>query len=122
MPRPFHGYNIPIAIQSTTIREYAKKNNFTFSLPITEITKDDCYLMLENMFQKNGKKIHNFALVSGFILPINDRPKLNKLLKNKKINKKVKFHLILENKIFNISELFNWIDDILLKGKIISKY
>ena len=80
MPRPFHGYNIPIAIQSTAIREYANKNNFIFSLPVTEITKDDCYLMLENMFKNNGKNIQNFALVS---LNASDRLLLNCLARSK---------------------------------------
>ena len=51
VPRPFSGYNIPIAIQSCFLRDYASKK-MLFSLPVTEIVKKDTY----SMFKKNFKK------------------------------------------------------------------
>ena len=38
VPRPFFGYNIPIAIQSCFLRDLFKKK-MLFSLPVIEIVK-----------------------------------------------------------------------------------
>lgn len=122
MARPFNGYNIPIAIQSTAIREYARKNDYKFSLPVTEITKTDCFLMLEHMFKVNGKEIKDLGVVSGFVLPVLNKKIFKKIFLNTRINKKLKIHLILENKVFSTQEIINWSDDILLKNKFIQNY
>jgi len=122
MSRPFNGYNIPIAIQSTAIRDYARKNDFKFSLPVTEITKTDCFLMLDHMFKAHGNNIKDLGVVSGFVLPVLDKKIFNKIFKNNKINKKLKIHLILENKIFSVQKLIQWSDDIVLKNKFIQTY
>ena len=104
IPRPFNGYNIPIAIQSSYLKDYANKNNLIFKLPITEITKSNSYVMLLKLL--NDETINNIGFVSGFVLPIYQLKKLNKLLE--KTNRNLKFHLALENIVFDNKDLLNW--------------
>ena len=78
LPRPFFGYNIPIAIQSSFIRDYANKNNLIFSLPSTEITKDNCYSIFINLITSKKLNIENIGVVSGYVFPI-DNSKFLKL-------------------------------------------
>ena len=66
------------------------------------------------------KKVKNFGLVSGFVLPVYDLNKIRKLLKN--VNKNSKFHLILENNIFNKKQLLDWAKSINLVNLINSNY
>jgi len=118
IPRPFNGYNIPIAIQSTCLRDYCRKKKFIFSLPVTELTKSASYAMLSSLIGE--KKVKNFGLVSGFVFPIYDLKKIKKLLKN--VHKNSKFHLVLENNIFNKKQLLNWAENINFVNLINSKY
>tara|TARA_A100001015_G_C15040870_1_gene739579 strand:+ start:1671 stop:2093 length:423 start_codon:yes stop_codon:yes gene_type:complete len=122
LPRPFYGYNIPIALQSTCIRDYSKKNNFVFCLPVTEITKSNCFTMLSYLFESKKQKITNLGVVSGFVLPILDTKLLKKIFNSKNINKNLKIHMILENKIFSINELYRWSNNIQTSNLIVDDY
>ena len=121
LPRTFFKYNIPIAFQSTILREYAKKNNLNFSLPVTELIHKDSYVALSNIFLKN-KKIRNFGVVSGFVFPIDDIKLLKLIFKNYKNNNNIKFHLVLESKVLKLKELYLWCEDNSIKKKIINKF
>jgi len=118
IPRPFNGFNIPIAIQSVYLRDYCKKKNYIFSLPVTEFTKTDSYAMLLSLIEV--KKARNYGFVSGFVLPVYDLKRIKKLLKN--VNENSKFHLVLENNIFNKKQLLNWAESINFVNLINSKY
>ena len=78
--------------------------------------------MLEQMFKVNGKEIKDLGIVSGFVLPVLNKKIFERIFVNSKINKKLKIHLILENKVFSIQEIIDWSDDILLKNKFIQTY
>ena len=115
LPRPFHGFNIPIAIQSAYLREYCNSKSMQFSLPLTEIHFDNCYNMLESLVK--SKHTSELAIVSIFILPF-DRPKIfNNIFKNNNA-KKIKYHFLLESLILNHNEMIDKINQI----KIIRKY
>tara|TARA_B100000965_G_scaffold230586_1_gene193070 strand:+ start:136 stop:561 length:426 start_codon:yes stop_codon:yes gene_type:complete len=103
LPRPFFGYNIPIAIQSSYLRDYAKKKNYLFSLPVTEIVTQNTYFMLKTKFPK--KKI-DIAFSSIFIFPLQNSKSLYQIVKC--FNKNTKFHFVLENLIMTGSEFLNW--------------
>lgn len=117
LPRPFSGYNIPIAIQSLYLRSYAQKNLFLFSLPVTEIMKKDCY----NMFIENfSKKKIDLAMTSIFMLPISNVSLLNKLLQNMHI--KTEIHFVLENLVLDRKKIKNWRDKFLEVANIPDDY
>ena len=68
LPRPFYGYNIPIAIQSSYIKDYAAKKNYAFSLPETEITTSNVYLVLKKIL--SNRLNTDLAFTSIFMLPV----------------------------------------------------
>ncbi len=121
VPRPFHNFNVPIAFQSTIIRDYAKKNDFNFSLPTTELVKENSYFMLSNIFN-NDNLINDFAVVSGFVYPIDNIKILKNIFKSYRLKNKIKFHLILEAKVLQFNELINWCEDIKIKNKLIHNF
>lgn len=109
LPRPFNGYNIPIAIQSTYLREYSKSKSMQFSLPVTEIHYDNCYNMLSLLV--NSKKTSDLALVSIFILPFDNIKILKKIFKSNH-SKKINYHFLLEAQILTYSEMIDKITQI----------
>ena len=110
IPRPFYGYNIPIAIQSAYLRDYALKNNFKFSLPVTEISRADSYAILSGLLEKKAGNFSDLAMVSIFMLPIFDIKKMNVLFQKPHL-KNIKFHFPLESYSFSVNELYNWIEN-----------
>ena len=107
LPRPFYGFNIPIAIQSAYLRDYAVKNKMRFSLPITEISKPNTYQMLCGILRDKNQKIDNLAFVSIFVLPLNDSKKIKDIFSQKEyIN--MKLHFVLESLVLSPNELLIW--------------
>ena len=104
--RPFSGHNIPLAVQSVYMRNYAQSNAFLFTIPTVEITKNNSYIKLMKLF-KDSKKITDIAFTSLFMLPITDNVLFLQLIKQVK-NKNLKFHFILESLVLSKSELIDY--------------
>jgi sporadic carbohydrate cluster protein (TIGR04323 family) len=51
-PRTFGGFQIPITLQSTTLRNYCEKNNLVFHLHVVENQIPNTYLVLEALVEK----------------------------------------------------------------------
>ena len=51
-PRSFGGFQIPITLQSTTLRNYCEKNNLIFHLHVVENQTPNTYLVLETLVEK----------------------------------------------------------------------
>lgn len=117
LPRPFFGYNIPIAIQSCFLRDYASKNNLNFSLPVTEIVKENCYYMFQKKFVK---KIFHIGMTSIFMLPLNNNDLFKKVLKD--IHKQSVFHFVLENLKLKKKSLIIWKNEFSSYSKLSSDY
>ena len=109
MPRPFYGYNIPIAMQSTYLRDYASKNNFRYSLPVTEISMPDSFSMLNGLLKNKSNDFNDLAMVSIFILPVFDYDKVKKIFKRKKLQN-LNLHFALEANVINAVELLDWVE------------
>ena len=110
MPRPFHGYNIPIAMQSSYLREYATKNNFQFSLPMVEISRPESFSILNGFLNSKDKDLTDLGMVSLFMLPIFDINKIKKIFLKKKLSN-LNLHFALESRIVSVNDLINWIAD-----------
>ena len=51
-PRSFGGFQIPITMQSTNLRNYCEKNSLTFHLHVVENQIPNTYLVLESLVEK----------------------------------------------------------------------
>ena len=122
LPRPFYGYNIPISIQSAYLRDYANRQGFRFSLPVTEIVTTNSYVMLRGIFSSEGDNLTDLAVVSGFVLPLSDPDKMTALFSEFIARQDVKFHLVLEAKVLSAKELLQWADELMTIRALIPHY
>ena len=88
LPRPFSSLNIPIAIQSVYLRNYANSKSMTFSLPKVEWCMPDVYLVLFNL--ANDPVVEHIAMSSIQMMP--QAPE-SLIFKKKKKKKKKKFFI-----------------------------
>jgi sporadic carbohydrate cluster protein (TIGR04323 family) len=107
LPRPFYGYNIPIAIQSSFIRDYANRNEYQFALPVTEVTTSNSYVMLAKMLRDAASDRVDLAVCSAFVLPVSNTDLLSKLLLGRK-KQLVSIHSILESTVFTGQSFVGW--------------
>jgi sporadic carbohydrate cluster protein (TIGR04323 family) len=69
-PRSFGGFQIPITLQSTTLRTYCEKNNLIFHLHVVENQIPNTYLVLEALVEK-ANQYDGIAMCSVSMLPNN---------------------------------------------------
>ena len=105
LPRPFSGYNIPIAMQTSFIKQYCEHSGYKFSLPIAELTTSNSYQVLEEYLDE--VKNVDLGIVSIFVLPIHNKNLMRRIY-NKINKKKILFHAILESEILSKEDLLNW--------------
>ena len=67
-PRSFGGFQIPITMQSTTLRNYCEKNNLIFYLHVVENQIPNTYLVLEALVEK-ASHYDGIAMCSISMLP-----------------------------------------------------
>ena len=67
-PRSFGGFQIPITMQSTTLRNYCEKNNLIFHLHVVENQILNTYLVLEALVEK-AHHYDGIAMCSVSMLP-----------------------------------------------------
>ena len=70
-PRSFGGFQIPITMQSTSLRNYCEKNGLIFHLHVVENQIPNTYLVLESLVEK-ADSYDGIAMCSVSMLP-NDR-------------------------------------------------
>ena len=70
-PRSFGGFQIPITMQSTSLRNYCEKNGLIFHLHVVENQIPNTYLVLESLVEKAGH-YDGIVMCSVSMLP-NDR-------------------------------------------------
>ena len=68
-PRSFGGFQIPITLQSATLRNYCEKNNLIFHLHVVENQIPNTYLVLEALVEK-ANQYDGIAMCSVSMLPI----------------------------------------------------
>ncbi len=67
-PRPFGGFQIPITMQSTALRNYCEKNSLIFHLHVVENQIPNTYLVLEALVEK-ASCYDGIAMCSVSMLP-----------------------------------------------------
>ena len=107
LPRPFNGYNIPGAIQSAYLKNYALNNNFSFSLPIVEITTSSSFYLLKGYLNNNEIDNLQIGIVSAFVFPIYDKFEFQNLF-NDYIDTNLTIHSVLEAKVFKVRDFIEW--------------
>jgi sporadic carbohydrate cluster protein (TIGR04323 family) len=110
LPRTFYGINIPIAIQSAYLRDYASRNNLVFSLPKTEICFKNSYdILIEILTDKQNHNL-NIGMASILILPHQDTNLLDFLTSTRR-EIDITWHFPLENLQISSEKVRGWSND-----------
>ena len=107
--RAFYGLNIPIPIQTVYLRDYAQRNKFEFSLPVTEISSVGSYYSLSNVFN-DMKEGGNFGAISILVLPLFNKLMMSELFNLIKFDDVI-FHFPLEGFVGDKNEILKWKDN-----------
>jgi len=100
----FGNFLIPIPFQNIILNDYAKKQNFQYHLPSTELVINDFYLSLFSTIKKMDKSTL-LCMCSILMLPMEEK-KLNLFFKIL-IEKKIKVHCVYEKVVLSSLEDYN---------------
>lgn len=122
LPRDFAGFNIPMAVQAAYIRDYARRKNFQFSLPITELCTSGQFFMLHRLIEAETEDM-DIAAVSAFCFPLDRLDLLTEFIELAvRRSKAIRFHCILEQRIFTALELKDWAEETIFIRRKITVY
>ena len=92
-PRSFGGFQIPITMQSTNLRNYCEKNGLVFHLHVVENQIPTTYLVLESLVEK-ADNYDGIVMCSVSMLP-ND-PQIRKSVVARILEQGCKLHFTFE--------------------------
>ena len=92
-PRSFGGFQIPITMQSTNLRNYCEKNGLVFHLHVVENQIPNTYLVLESLVEK-ADNYDGIVMCSVSMLP-NDPP-IRKSIVTRILEQGCKLHFTFE--------------------------
>ena len=92
-PRSFGGFQIPITMQSTNLRNYCEKNSLIFHLHVVENQISNTYLVLESLVEK-ADNYDGIVMCSVSMLP-ND-PLIRKSVVTRILEQGCKLHFTFE--------------------------
>ena len=92
-PRSFGGFQIPITMQSTNLRNYCEKNGLIFHLHVVENQIPNTYLVLESLVEK-ADSYDGIVMCSVSMLP-ND-PQIRKSVVTRILEQGCKLHFTFE--------------------------
>ena len=100
-PRSFGGFQIPITMQSTSLRNYCEKNNLIFHLHVVENQIPNTYLVLESLVEK-ANHYDGIVMCSVSMLP-ND-PTVRRSVVTRVLEQDCKLHFTFEQLIVSSLE------------------
>jgi sporadic carbohydrate cluster protein (TIGR04323 family) len=92
-PRSFGGFQIPITMQSTNLRNYCEKNGLVFHLHVVENQIPNTYLVLESLVEK-ADSYDGIVMCSVSMLPTD--PRIRKSVVTRIIEQGCKLHFTFE--------------------------
>jgi len=92
-PRSFGGFQIPITLQSTVLRNYCEKINLVFHLHVVENQIPNTYLVLESLVEK-AYRYHGIVMCSVSMLP--GDPKVRQMINRRVLDQGCSLHFAFE--------------------------
>ena len=92
-PRSFGGFQIPITMQSTNLRNYCEKNGLIFHLHVVENQIPNTYLVLESLVEK-ADSYDGIVMCSVSMLPTD--PPIRKSVVTRILEQDCKLHFTFE--------------------------
>ena len=92
-PRSFGGFQIPITMQSTNLRNYCERNSLIFHLHVVENQIPNTYLVLESLVEK-AASYDGIVMCSVSMLPAD--PSIRKSIVTRILEQGCKLHFTFE--------------------------
>jgi len=92
-PRSFGGFQIPITLQSTTLRNYCEKKNLVFHLHVVENQIPNTYLVLESLVEKAN---HYDGIVMCSVSMLPGDPKVRQMVTRRVLEQGCSLHFTFE--------------------------
>jgi sporadic carbohydrate cluster protein (TIGR04323 family) len=92
-PRSFGGFQIPITMQSTNLRNYCEKNGLIFHLHVVENQMPNTHLVLESLVEK-AASYDGIVMCSVSMLPTD--PRIRKSVVTRILEQGCKLHFTFE--------------------------
>jgi len=92
-PRSFGGFQIPITLQSTTLRNYCEKKDLVFHLHVVENQIPNTYLVLESLVEKAD---HYDGIVMCSISMLPGDPKIRRMITRRILEQGCSLHFTFE--------------------------
>ena len=92
-PRSFGGFQIPITLQSTTLRNYCEKMNLVFHLHVVENQIPNTYLVLESLVEKAN---HYDGIVMCSVSMLPGDPKIRQMITRRVLEQACLLHFTFE--------------------------
>jgi len=108
-PRSFGGFQIPITLQSTTLRNYCEKNGLLFHLHVVENQIPDTFLVLESLVEK-AENYAGIAMCSVSMLPSN--PTLRRSITRQILEKGCVLHFTFEQLVISDVEQLTELEEL----------
>ena len=100
-PRSFGGFQIPITMQSTSLRNYCEKNGLIFHLHVVENQIPNTYLVLESLVEKAG---HYDVIVMCSVSMLPSDPTIRRSVVTRVLEQGCKLHFTFEQLIVSSLE------------------
>ena len=100
-PRSFGGFQIPITMQSTNLRNYCEKNGLVFHLHVVENQIPNTYLVLESLVEK-ANNYNGIVMCSVSMLPSD--PTVRRSVVTRALEQGCKLHFTFEQLIVSSLE------------------
>lgn len=100
-PRSFGGFQIPITLQSTTLRNYCEKRNLVFHLHVVENHIPNTYLVFESLVEK-ANQYDGIVMCSVSMLPSD--PKARQIITRQVLEQGCSLHFTFEQLVVSSSD------------------
>ena len=108
-PRSFGEFSVPVPLQSLALRDYCKRNDMTFVLPVNEHNINNSYMVLEGLVT-DLSSFEGVVMYSFRMLP--EARSLRADIVEAVLNARCHFHFVLENRSIRNMDEFKVFEEI----------
>ena len=109
-PRSFGGFQIPITLQSTTLRNYCEKKDLVFHLHVVENQIPNTYLVLESLVKK-ADHYDGIVMCSVSMLPAD--PKVRQMITQRVLEQGCLLHFTFEQLVVSSPDQLTELEELI---------
>ena len=113
--RSFGEFNIPVPLQSLALRDYCRRNDLIYALPVNENMFPHSYLVLEGMIQ-DLSSYEGIVLYTMQMLP--QRPERRRAIYRQIVEQGCSLHIVLEGLVIKSPDDVEQAEELLMLSRL----